>query len=115
MAGAWQVSGPWLCRRESVVRQADRVRARQNGMERKVSTAGVDRRARRVGSLAARVRRELARRDSVIRSTEREAGRLLVEMVEGEGLTVREAVASCGECLSMREASRLRGLAKAGT
>ena len=94
------------------MRQADRVRARRNGVERKVSTAAVDRRVRRVGSLAARVRRELARRDAVIRSTEREAGRLLVDMVEGEGLSVREAVAVCGGSLTVREASRLRGLAK---
>jgi hypothetical protein len=35
-----------------------------------------------------------------------------VQIVEGEGLSVREAVAVCGEFLSLREASRLRGLAK---
>jgi hypothetical protein len=84
-------------------------------VERTVSTPAVDRRVRRVGSLAARVRRELARRDAVVRSTEREAGRLLVQMVEGEGLSVREAVEVCGGSLSVREASRLRGLAKRAT
>ena len=92
--------------------QADRLAARRTVVTKRASGGE---RARLVRRLAARVRTALASRDAAVTRYELSAGRALVQMVEGEGLTVREAVAACGDDLSVAEASRLRGLAKSET
>lgn len=51
-------------------------------------------------------------RDAAVADAERRAGRALREMTENEGLSVREAVEWCGDEITTRDATRLRGLAQ---
>lgn len=42
---------------------------------------------------------------------ERQAGQALIAMVEGEGLTLHDAIGWCGSAVSLRTATRLKSLA----
>lgn len=65
-------------------------------------------RERRVLDLAVTVIANLDERDLVVERTERLAGAALQELVDVEGLSVREALEACGSRLDEREATRLR-------
>lgn len=65
-------------------------------------------RERRVLDLAVTVIANLDERDLVVERTERAAGSALHELVDVEGLSVREALEACGSRLDEREATRLR-------
>ena len=65
-------------------------------------------RERRVLDLATQVIVNLDERDLVVERTERRAGEALQELVDAEGLSVREALEACGSRLDEREATRLR-------
>lgn len=65
-------------------------------------------RERRVLDLAVTVIANLDERDLVVERTERAAGAALQELVDVEGLSVREALEACGSRLDEREATRLR-------
>ncbi|QCW49777.1 hypothetical protein FE634_03995 [Nocardioides dongxiaopingii] len=60
--------------------------------------------------LIARVRDALAQRDAAVDALDLRAGRLLTEITALRWAPAREAAAACG--ISVREAARLRGLAK---
>ncbi len=68
-------------------------------------------RERRLEDLAVQVLTAVAERDEAVADTERRAGAALRQMTAGEGLTLREAAAWCGDRVSAREATRLRQLA----
>lgn len=68
-------------------------------------------RAKGMEYLAVEVVTALGERDAALAETELRAGKALRAMTEGEGATLREAVAWCGDHVSMREATRLRALA----
>lgn len=68
-------------------------------------------RERRVKGLVVQILTAMGERDAVITDTERRAGVALTQLTQVEGLTLVEAVAWCGDELSMREAIRLRRLA----
>lgn len=65
---------------------------------------------RRRSALAVTVVTALAERDALVLACEARAGAALRSLTEGEGLSLREAVAWCGgvEQVSVREATRLR-------
>jgi hypothetical protein len=65
-------------------------------------------RERRVLDLATAVIAAMDERDLVADRTERRAGEALRELVEVEGLSVRETLEACGSRLDEREANRLR-------
>lgn len=65
-------------------------------------------RERRVLDLAVTVIANLDERDLVVERTERLAGGALQELVDVEGLSVREALEACGSRVDEREATRLR-------
>src|SRR5690349_10516699 len=69
-------------------------------------------RERRVLDLATTVIANLDERDVVVERTERLAGGALHELVDVEGLSVREALEACGSRLEEREATRLRRIAQ---
>jgi len=68
-------------------------------------------RERRLQDLVVRVLTAVGERDAAVAEAERRAGAALRQMTGAEGLTLREAVAWCGEEISVREATRLRQLA----
>jgi hypothetical protein len=68
-------------------------------------------RERRIQDLVVQVLTALGERDAAVAEAERRAGAALRQMTGAEGLTLREAVAWCGEEISVREATRLRQLA----
>jgi hypothetical protein len=72
-------------------------------------------REKRLEGLAVRVLIAVRERDAAVADAERRAGKALRELTEDEGLSVREAVAWCGDELTTREARRLRHLAQDGT
>jgi hypothetical protein len=51
-------------------------------------------------------------RDAAVADADRRAGEALCEMLEEQGLSVREAVEWCGDEITTREATRLRRLAE---
>lgn len=65
-------------------------------------------RERRVLDLATTVIVNLDERDLVVERTERRVGEALQELVDQEGLSVRETLEACGDRLDEREAARLR-------
>jgi hypothetical protein len=67
-------------------------------------------RERRLEDLAVQVLTAIEERDAAVADTEQRAGAALRQMTEVEGLTLGEAVAWCGEEISVREATRLRRL-----
>ncbi|WP_207619469.1 hypothetical protein [Nocardioides sp. IC4_145] len=68
-------------------------------------------RERRVIDLAEQVMVAIGERDAAVAETEKRAGAALRELTEREGLSLSEAVESCGDTVSVREATRLRRLA----
>lgn len=100
--------------RVGVGRQAARQRARQQARR-----AGARRREkwteqdRRIRSHVETILVALAERDEAIARTEFEAGRALLATTGEEGVVLRDAVEWCGGALGLREASRLRSLARA--
>ena len=66
-------------------------------------------RERRVIDLAARVMVAIGERDAAVAETEKRAGEALRELTEREGLSLSEAVEWCGQTITVREATRLRG------
>ena len=68
-------------------------------------------RAKRLEDLAVQVMTAMGERDTAVAAAERRAGNALREMTTVEGVTLREAVAWCGDQLGVREATRLRRLA----
>lgn len=71
-------------------------------------------RDRRIRCLVETVLVSLGERDDAVARTEREVGQALIAITGDEGVSLREAVEWCGGALSLREASRLRSLARAG-
>jgi hypothetical protein len=69
-------------------------------------------RERRVIDLAERVMVAIGERDAAVAETEKRAGEALRELTEREGLSLGEAVEWCGETITVREATRLRRLAR---
>lgn len=71
---------------------------------------------RRQEALALEVIAALAERDAVVAACEAKAGEALSKLTGAEGLGLAEAVQWCGgrELVTVREATRLRNLAKAG-
>ena len=69
-------------------------------------------RERRVIDLAERVMVAIGERDAAVAETEKRAGEALRELTMREGLSLSEAVEWCGETVSVREATRLRRLAR---
>ena len=69
-------------------------------------------RERRVLDLATTVIANLDERDLVVDRTERLAGGALQELIDVEGLNVREALEACGSRLDEREATRLRRIVR---
>jgi hypothetical protein len=65
-------------------------------------------RERRVLDLATTVIAAMDERDLVVERTELRAGEALRELVDVEGLSVRETLEACGRRLDEREATRLR-------
>src|SRR5215213_1840996 len=68
-------------------------------------------RERRLEALAVAVLTALGERDGAVKDAERRAGEALRSMSDDEGLSVREAVEWCGTGITVREVTRLRGLA----
>lgn len=95
-------------------RQAARQRARQQarraGARRREERAEQDRRIRRHVETSLVT---LAKRDEAIACAESQAGRALLAVTGEEGVALRDAVEWCGGALGLREASRLRSLARA--
>lgn len=71
---------------------------------------------RRQEALALEVIAALAERDAVVAVCEGKAGEALARLTGAEGLSLSDAVQWCGgrELVTVREAARLRNLAKAG-
>jgi len=69
-------------------------------------------REKRLEDLAVRVLVAVRERDAAVADAERRAVQALCEMLEEQGLSVREAVEWCGDELTTREATRLRRLAE---
>ncbi|WP_248582739.1 hypothetical protein [Nocardioides sp. InS609-2] len=67
-------------------------------------------RERGIEDLAVQVMTAIGERDAAVAEAERRAGGALWEMTEVAGLSLSEAVAWCGEQISVREATRLRRL-----
>ena len=65
-------------------------------------------RERRVLDLATTVIAAMEERDRVAERTERRAGEALRELIDAEGLSVREMLKACGSRLDEREAHRMR-------
>ena len=65
-------------------------------------------RERRILDLATTVIAAMDERDQVVERTERRAGEGLRELIDVEGLSVRETLESCGGRIDEREATRLR-------
>ena len=68
-------------------------------------------RERRLEALAVAVLTALGERDRAVKDAEMRAREALRAMSVDEGLSVREAVESCGIGITVREVSRLRRLA----
>ena len=71
-------------------------------------------REKRLADLASEVLVAVGERDAAIRHAEQCAGEALAEMTDSAGLTIAEAVAWCGGQITVREATRLRRLTRAG-
>lgn len=71
-----------------------------------------DRKARekRLSALGEEVMVSLGERDAVVRDFEQRAGKALRQMVDVEGMSLREAAHWCGDGLTLAEARRLRTL-----
>jgi hypothetical protein len=69
-------------------------------------------RERRILDLATTVIAAIDERDQVVERTEQRAGEALRELIDVEGLGVRETVQSCGAKIDEREATRLRRIAQ---
>lgn len=69
-------------------------------------------RERRVLDLATTVIAAMDERDLVAERTERRAGKALRELVDVEGLSVRETLEACGSRVDERDANRLRRIAQ---
>lgn len=67
-------------------------------------------RERRLSALGEEVMISLGERDAVVRDFEQRAGRALRQMVDVEGMSLREAAHWCGDGLTQAEARRLRTL-----
>ena len=68
-------------------------------------------RERRLERLAIQVLVAVREREAAVLNADRRAGKALVEMIETERLSAREAVQWCGGELSAREVARLRRVA----
>lgn len=68
-------------------------------------------RERRLERLAIEVLVAIRERDAAVLDADRRAGKALVEMIETERLSAREAAQWCGDELSAREVARLRRVA----
>lgn len=96
--------------RDAARRQRARQQARRAGARRREVWAEQDRRIRRhVEAILV----ALAEREDAVARAESEAGRALLAMTGEEGVVLRDAVEWCGGALGLREASRLRSLARA--
>jgi hypothetical protein len=69
-------------------------------------------RAKRLEDLAVQVMTAIGERDAAVAAAEQRAGNALREMTTVEGVTLREAVEWCGDQIGIREATRLRRLAR---
>ncbi|PWJ23289.1 hypothetical protein ATK17_3782 [Branchiibius hedensis] len=68
-------------------------------------------RERRLERLAIEVLVAVREREAAVLDADRRAGKALIEMIETERLSAREAVQWCGDELSAREVARLRRVA----
>ena len=93
---------------QQTIRQQARRTAREMAGKRREERA---KRERRMTDLAERVMVAIGQRDAAVNEAEQRAGEALVELTDGEGLSLGEAVEWCGRAVSMREAARLRRLA----
>jgi hypothetical protein len=91
---------------QQTIKQQARRTAREMAEKRRRERAE---RERRLIDLAERVM-SLWDRDAAVAETEKRAGAALRELTAVEGLSLNEAVEWCGEAVTEREATRLRGL-----
>ncbi|MQW77311.1 hypothetical protein GHK92_15665 [Nocardioides sp. dk4132] len=94
---------------QQTIRQRARHTAREMAEKRRKES---EERERRVIDLAERVMIAIGERDAAVAETEKRAGEALRKLTEHEGLSLGEAVAWCGEAMTVREATRLRRLAR---
>jgi hypothetical protein len=92
---------------KQTMRQAARLRASQAYAKRRHERAQRD---RRLEKLAIEVLTALGERHAAIVATEQRASAALQAMINGESLTVSEALQWCACAISHREATRLRHL-----
>jgi len=94
---------------QQTIRQRARHTAREMAEKRRKER---DERERRVVDLTERVLIAIGERDAAVSETEKCAGDALRKLTEQEGLSLGEAVAWCGKTMTVREATRLRRLAR---
>lgn len=94
---------------QQAIKQQARRTAREMAVKRRTEREG---RERRIIGLAERVMVVIGERDQAVAETEKRAGAALRESIEGEGLSLGEAVEWCAETVTVREATRLRRLAR---
>lgn len=92
---------------EQTIRQRARRTAREMADKRRRESAE---RERRVMELAEQVMVAIGERDEAVAAAEQRAARALRSLVDGEGLSLSEAAAWCGDTLTVREARRIRDL-----
>lgn len=92
---------------QQAIRQHARRTAREVADKRRRERAE---RERRVMDLAEQVMVAIGERDAATVEWERRAARALRALTHGEGLTLSDAVAWCGEAVTVREARRIRDL-----
>lgn len=91
---------------QQTIKQQARRTAREMAQRRRRER---EERERRVVDLAERVMVAIGERDAAVAETERRVGEALRELTEREGLSLGEAVDWCGETITVREATPLRG------
>jgi len=96
-----------------VSRRQDWNRARRTALDGQ-SSWRAERKAKddRCSALGVQVALALQERDAWVAQCEQRAGHALTELVEGEGLSVGEAVRWCAGTVAIADAARLRRLAK---
>lgn len=92
---------------QQTIRQQARRVAREMAERRRRER--LDREARTI-ALAEQVMVAIGERDAAVAVTEKRAGTALRQLMDTEGLSLKEAVGWCGETLTAREATRLRRL-----
>ena len=94
---------------QQTIKQQARRRAREMAGKRRQER---EQRERRLTGLAERVMVAIGEREAAVAESEKRAGEALRELTEREGLSLSEAVEWCGETITVREATRLRRLAR---